>query len=114
MTRITLKEMKARIAGLSEEQARAVVCALAGHSRVSNVCMGYRYCVRCEEQTGDSIASIDAGLPQAVVVDHGCETCVFKVGGDAKTLDWRDTFLLPEEAAAYLKELRSGAEVRGA
>jgi len=49
------KEIENRIEGLSDEQAKAVVCALIGHSKIVNTCMGYIHCARCEAQLGDSL-----------------------------------------------------------
>lgn len=70
-------EVKKRIAGLSAEQAKAVVCALVGHSQIQTYCFGYYNCARCGEQVGDSLAGAYVGT-DAVVVGHNCEKCQFR------------------------------------
>lgn len=91
-TEITQEEVEKRLHGLNEDQQKAVVCALVGHSRIQTYCFGYYNCARCGEQVGDSLASVYDGAKEAVVVGHDCKTC----RKNAKKLTWRDTLLAPD------------------
>lgn len=68
------KEVESRIEGLSPEQAKSVVCALIGHSKIVTACMGYIYCARCEDQIGDSLGGAGT-TKENVIVGHACPTC---------------------------------------
>lgn len=83
------------------ERAASVICGLVGHSRVCARCMGYRYCARCDAQLGDALGGVDPDAENAVLLDHGCDTC----REVAKTLNWTDTLGLPEAALEYLEAL---------
>jgi hypothetical protein len=88
----TKAEVKERISGLPEAIAKAIVCAMVGHSRIQTACFGYYNCGRCFEQVGDTLGSSYPGAKLAVVIGHDCETC----RENAKTLTWRDTFMAPD------------------
>lgn len=102
---MTQDEVQARLDGLDGAQARAVCCALIGHSRVQNVCFGYWTCARCDAQVGDSLAGA-YNATNAVAVDHHCDTCRENVA----TLTWVDTWLLPVDVNAYLVTLADEAK----
>lgn len=88
-TRPTRAMVKQRIKGLPTEQAKAVVCALVGHSRIQTTCFGYFYCARCDAQVGDTLGSVyDAS--RVVIVGHDCKTC----RENATSLSWTDTLLV--------------------
>ena len=72
---------------------KLMICSLLGHSRISTVCFGYRYCARCGDQLGDSLGSTDNGLPKAVIVNHSndCKNC----RANYKTLSWKDKIFCP-------------------
>lgn len=89
---MTEEQVRARIEGLDAETQKRVVCALAGHSRIQTTCFGYYYCGRCEDQVGDTLASIYPGAQSAVVVGCDCIIC----RKNAETLTWRDTLLAPD------------------
>lgn len=107
------KEVESRIEGLEPEQAKAVVCALAGHSKIVTACMGYIYCARCEAQIGDSLDGASS-TGDNVIVGHACPTCEENFA----KCDWRDTFMTPDpfdaekvkemaDARVALEEFRS-------
>jgi ribosomal protein S27E len=85
------KEVESRIQGLKPEQAKAVVCALVGHSRIVDTCMGYIHCARCGEQVGDSLGG-SGSTKENVIVGHACPTC----RENFSKCDWRDTFMTPD------------------
>jgi hypothetical protein len=87
----TLKEVKARIAGLDEVTQKSVVCALVGHSNIITGCLGYWNCGRCDAQIGDSLGGSFQPVNQ-VIIGHDCKTC----RANAKKLTWKDTFLAPD------------------
>lgn len=85
------QEVEARIRGLKPEQAKAVVCALVGHSRIVTMCMGYVHCARCEAQIGDTIGGAST-TKENVIVGHACDTC----RANFARCDWTDTFMAPD------------------
>ena len=87
----TLPKVKARLKGLSDEEARNVVCALVGHSNIQNGCFGYFTCARCGEQVGDSLAGTYQN-DNIVIIGHDCDIC----RANARRLRWQDTFLAPD------------------
>ena len=70
-----LKEMLKKIPYKDDEHRNRIVCSLIGHSRISEICMGYRNCARCGALLGDSLGSMDMGRPDAVIVGHNCMDC---------------------------------------
>lgn len=94
---VTQREVKIRIKGLAPEQAKAVVCALVGHSRIQTYCLGYFNCARCGDQVGDNLAGVYDGS-KSVIVGHDCKVC----RKNFAALDWTHTFMTPDpfEAAA--------------
>ena len=88
---MTRAEVRRRIKGLDPSDAKAVVCALVGHSRIQTHCFGYYYCARCDAQVGDALGSVYSGATKAVVVGHNCATC----RKNAKALTWCDMMLAP-------------------
>ena|SRR5258708_37615795 len=70
---------------ISKEQRNSVVCSLIGHSRIHTNCMGYKYCARCGEQVGDSLAGAYTGK-DTVIVGHNCKVC----RKNFKALTWAD------------------------
>lgn len=94
MTEISLKQVKAKIKGLEAETAKAVVCALVGHSKIQTFCFGYFNCSRCDAQVGDTLAgSYDPS--HVVVVGHNCDKCQ----KNFKACTWKDTFMAPDPFA---------------
>ena len=87
----TLESIRARIEGLTEREAKRVVCALVGHSRIQIPDFRYFYCARCEAYVGDNVGS-SYDLMEVVIVDHDCPTC----RANYETLTWHDTFLTPD------------------
>lgn len=100
----TVADVEARIKGLPDEQANAVVCALIGHSRVQDVCFGYWNCARCGAQVGDSLGS-SYNASHVVAVDHHCDDCRRNVKG----LTWKDTYRLSADVHGYLTLLKDEA-----
>lgn len=92
---MTQREVRSRIKGLDDDTAKAMVCALVGHSRIQTQCFGYYNCARCGQQVGDTLGSVYPGAEKAVVVGHNCEAC----RENAKALAWRDTLLAPDPFA---------------
>lgn len=88
---LTEKQVKARIKGLDDEAAKAVVCALVGHSRIQSCFFGYWHCGRCEAQIGDSLAGTYDGK-DIVLIGHNCPTC----RKNFDTLTWADKFMAPD------------------
>ena len=82
------------------EVKRKVYCARHGHSNVETMCFGYHYCGRCGDQVGDSLGGCYQN-ENACVVGHNCPICK----DNARKLTSRDKQLLPDDAAAYVKEL---------
>ena len=87
---LTLAQVKKRIKGLGEEQAKVVVCTLVGHSRIEHSCFGQRTCARCGEITGDVL--MGGARKDVVIIGHDCGVCCEL----QKPLTWRDTFMAPE------------------
>jgi len=84
--------MKNRIAA-TIWKIKAILCVLVGHSRICTSWFGYRYCGRCGDLLGDSLASQDMGLPTAVIVEHSaCAIC----GENKKQLTWKDKLFAPK------------------
>ena len=78
MKQLTLSELKKKIKALGKIDAatrNSIICSLVGHSHISTMCFGYRYCARCGDQVGDSLGSIDMGVKEAVIVGHNCPEC---------------------------------------
>lgn len=99
-------EVAARIDGLPPDKARAVVCALIGHSRIVHTCMGYIYCARCEAQIGDSLGGA-SNTKDNVIVGHDCEVC----RENFKGFDWRDTFMTPDPFdAEKVREMKEAGD----
>jgi hypothetical protein len=90
MSKIRLKDVKAKITDLDENQAKSVVCALVGHSRIIDSCFGYIYCARCGAQIGDNLCGVFS-LDDNVIVGHDCDLC----RKNYKNMDWRDKFMAP-------------------
>lgn len=88
MTTMNMTEVEHRISGLPEEQQKAVVCALVGHSRIQTICFGYFYCGRCGSQVGDSWGATYRA-EGVVIVGHNCDKC----RANYENVTWRDTFL---------------------
>ena len=92
---MTKAEAKQRIKGLSDDQQKAMLCALVGHSRIRDYCFGYHHCARCGAMLGDSLAGAyqddKAAYPGHLGRDiEGCHC-----NENAKTLTWRDTLKTP-------------------
>lgn len=99
-------EVEKRIEGLEPKQAKAVVCALIGHSKIVTTCMGYIYCGRCGEQTGDSLAG-SSSTKDNVIVGHDCPVC----RANFAKCDWRDTFMAADPCdPTKVKEMAAAAE----
>lgn len=89
MQEITKAQLAKKIKALGDievEQRNSIICSLIGHSKISTTCFGYRYCARCGDRLGDSLGSIDYGMPEAVIVGHNCPTCK----ENFKKCDWKD------------------------
>lgn len=87
----TQEELEARLAALgevSDDQKQQITCALVGHSRIRESCLGQITCGRCGAIVGDAVMGVyDAR--KDVLVGHDCEIC----RANAATLTFRDTFL---------------------
>lgn len=75
-----------------EDHRKTIVCSLIGHSLICKAFWGYRYCGRCGDKLGDSLASIDMGIKEAVLIGHKCKTCV----SNYKKCTWKDKYLVPD------------------
>lgn len=92
---LTKKELmnKLKILNIQDKKKRnKVVCSLIGHSIISTMCFGYRYCARCGEQVGDNIGSVDYGAESSVIVGHNCKVC----RKNYKKCTWRDKLYCPD------------------
>lgn len=56
------------------KKLKKVFCALFGHSKVIDTCIGYVHCARCGEQIGDALGGYFNGKGYAIV-GHGCPEC---------------------------------------
>jgi len=72
------------------KKIKAIFCAILRHSRIHKNCMGYKYCGRCGEQVGDSLAGVYSGK-DTVIVGHNCPACL----KNYKKMNWVDKFLVP-------------------
>lgn len=88
---MTKTEVKKRLRGLTDEQAKEVVCALVGHSRIQTHCFGYYNCSRCGAQVGDLLGGAYTAA-DVVVVGHNCPTC----RKNFAALKWQDKFMTPD------------------
>lgn len=96
----TKARVQERIKGLPEAQAKNVVCALVGHSKIQTACFGYYHCARCGDQVGDSLGSTYPGAETAVIVGHNCERCQ----SNFAKLDWRSKWMTPDPFKAEAAE----------
>ena len=88
---MTQSEVEARIEGLDDDQARKVVCALVGHSRIVGIWFGYYSCARCKARIGDKLGgSYDDS--DDVIVGHQCQKCM----DNYTKLGWRDLMFAPD------------------
>lgn len=71
-----------------KKKIKAIFCAVFRHSRIHSNCFGYKYCSRCGEQVGDSLAGVYFGK-DTVIVGHKCPKCI----ENYKKLNWIDKFL---------------------
>ena len=77
------------------KRLRAVFCALFGHARVYEMCIGYVHCARCGAQVGDTIAG--------VFMDKGGVSCPCTECEAAwKRLPWLDRFLCAQPKWEHL------------
>ena len=92
---MTKAEVKKRIAGLSDEQQKEIVCALVGHSRIRTYCFGYHHCARCSALLGDSLGGAykDDNAVYPLHIGQKMDGC--RCNENAKSLTWRDTFKAP-------------------
>jgi len=100
---ITKKELLEKIRSLgniSKEQRNSIVCALIGHSRISDSFWGYRHCGRCGELLGDSLGGVDMDIGGAVIIGHNCPTC----RKNYKKCDWRDKIYTPNPFPENVKK----------
>ena len=95
-----LKEILKKIPYKDDEQRNRIVCSLIGHSRISTVCWGYRYCGRCGEQLGDSLGGADYGKPEAVIMGHNCKTC----RKNYKKCTWKDKLFVKNPFTKKVKK----------
>lgn len=88
---MTEEELKAKLAllDLDEDQEKAMVCVLVGHSRIQTTCFSYFYCGRCGDQVGDQLGSIYPEAKEAVIVGHDCPTC----RENFEECTWEDKFM---------------------
>ena len=88
---MTKDETETRIAGLDDDTAKKVMCALTRHSLIQTLDWGRFYCARCKAFTADAMTqSVDqTGF---VIVGHNCKVC----RTNAKMLTWEDTYLSPD------------------
>ncbi len=81
-----LKEGLKTIPYRDDKHRNKIVCSLIGHSKISEMCLGYRHCARCGDLLGDSLGSIDYGKKEAVLVGHNCKEC----RANYKKCSWKD------------------------
>lgn len=89
---MTKAEVMKRVQGLSDEQKKAVVCSLVGHSRIVTGCFGYVYCGRCGAQVADSLGGVNSDAENQVRVGHNCKVC----RKNYAALDWRHKLFAPD------------------
>lgn len=81
-----LLELLKKIPFKDNKQRNNIICSLIGHSRISEMCFGYRHCGRCGDLLGDSLAGADYGKPDAVLIGHNCNKC----RANYKNCTWKD------------------------
>jgi ribosomal protein L37AE/L43A len=96
----TEQEVAARLAGLDDDTANSVCCALLGHSRVQDQFFGQWTCGRCGAIVGDSLAG-GYRAADAVCLDHHCDEC----RANLSKLTWADRYRLSDAAQQYLVDL---------
>jgi hypothetical protein len=73
-----------------------VFCALFRHSHLLTNCMGYKYCARCGELLGDTLAGsgMRTGIGGYFLIGQrcNCEPC----RQSFETLTWIDRFMCPK------------------
>ena len=74
------------------EKIKKITCALIGHSKICESCLGYRYCGRCGDQLGDNLGGIDPGNETSVIIDHNCKTC----RKNYKKCTWKDKLFVED------------------
>lgn len=84
------QEVLQRVKGLRGGIRKSTICALIGHSRITEFFFGYHNCARCGAQLGDSLAST-YDSSNNVILGHDCKECQENI----KTLTWRDTLNAP-------------------
>jgi len=84
---------------LDAEQRAAVVCAIVGHSRIINICLGQVTCSRCDEILGDTLAGV-YDIKDKVIVGHNCNDCKMNYA----QLTWRDKLYTPDPFAEEKNE----------
>ena len=72
------------------DRLKGTFCVWFGHSRISTMCLGYVYCARCGEQTGDTLML--SPVPDSVIVGHNCDTC----RDNYTRCTWRDKIFAPD------------------
>jgi len=72
------------------QRFKKTFCTWTRHSRIHTNCFGYKYCARCGEQVGDSLAGYYYD-ENTVVIGHNCPKCF----ENYKKLSWIDKFLTP-------------------
>ena len=103
MAQMTRTEVLKRIRGLAGPQRKSTVCALIGHSRIVDGCMGEVYCGRCDTKIADQLMGGYAGAEDSVRIGHNCRTC----RSNFRKMTWRDKFLVPNP---FTKRERSGED----
>ena len=71
------------------DRLKATFCVWFGHSRIITSFLGYEYCARCDEQTGDNW--LGPASTKAVLVGHNCGTC----RENYAKCTWRDKWFTP-------------------
>ncbi len=89
---LTKQAVRALVAKVPANRRAATICALVGHSRIITTCFGYVSCGRCEDQIGDTLASV-FDTTKCVIVGHDCPKC----RENGKALTWKDTLGIPKE-----------------
>lgn len=71
------------------EKLKAIICALIGHSRIINCCIGYVNCARCNDQMGDTLVGY-FDVANCVIIGHVCDTCM----DNWKKMTWKDKLMV--------------------
>ena len=78
------------------KKVKLIFCAVCRHSHLLTNCFGYKYCARCGEQLGDTLADgpMITGYGGFFLIGQKCTCKECRQAFD--TLTWMDRFLCPK------------------